>query len=169
MPRKDITGEVFGRLKAICSTEERVYGNIVWECRCSCGNCVRTTASRLITGHTTSCGCKRKESVSQFNKDTKSKIIGGYTTASHPLYLTYRGMLNRCYWERHTYYKHYGGRGIEVCDSWRNSFENFVKDVGNKPEGHTLDRINPDGDYEPSNIRWATPLEQRHNRSTACE
>jgi hypothetical protein len=72
-------------------------------------------------------------------------------------------MLQRCEYLRHKSFARYGGRGITVCESWH-AFENFLADMGQRPAGTTLDRINPDGNYEPGNCRWATPLEQRHNR-----
>ena len=79
-------------------------------------------------------------------------------------YVSWRGMLARCYYADHVSYEYYGGRGVTVCGRWRSSFESFLADMGERPEGKTLDRIDPDGNYEPSNCRWATPFEQRHNQ-----
>lgn len=80
-------------------------------------------------------------------------------------YTIWRSMIYRCYDPKCNSYKHYGGRGITVCDKWRNSREQFVEDMGEKPEGnYSIDRINNDGNYEPGNCRWATPLEQGRNR-----
>lgn len=81
----------------------------------------------------------------------------------HPLYKTWEMMKIRCLNPKAKGYKHYGGRGIEVCAEWQISFEQFIKDMGNKPDNTTLDRINVNGNYEPINCRWATPKEQREN------
>lgn len=94
--------------------------------------------------------------------------------SSHPLNDTYTGMLCRCYWPGQTRYDSYGGRGITVCERWRNDFWAFVADVGERPAGRSLDRIDNDGNYEPGNVRWATAVEQRGNRrpverSTVCK
>lgn len=84
---------------------------------------------------------------------------------SHPLFFTWRGMIARCYNPKHKAYKWYGARGIGVCDRWRTSCADFVKDMGPKPtRRHSIDRINNDGDYEPSNCVWATPKQQASNR-----
>jgi len=83
---------------------------------------------------------------------------------SHELYWTWRSMIRRCTWTHHRRYEDYGGRGIKVCQRWLDSFWDFVADMGKRPEGHTLDRIDVNGDYEPSNTRWATPKEQCANR-----
>lgn len=92
-------------------------------------------------------------------------LVAGQT--KHFLYSTYTGMKNRCYTKSHKMYAYYGGRGIKVCERWlgQNGFNNFVKDMGDKPtRQHTLDRINSDGDYEPENCKWSTRWEQSNNR-----
>lgn len=95
----------------------------------------------------------------------RSMLVDGLDTRHHPLYSTWRGMKRRCYLPSNDNFRLYGGRGITVCDSWRNSFAAFVADMGPKPSPqHTVDRINPDGNYEPSNCRWATPREQGKNQ-----
>lgn len=77
---------------------------------------------------------------------------------------SYRNMLSRCYNPKSTGYRHYGGRGVKVCERWRESFLNFLEDMGERPEGLTLDRINPKGNYEPSNCRWADAFTQSRNK-----
>ena len=85
--------------------------------------------------------------------------------SKHPLYHTWRNMIRRCEHEHHPDYKNYGGRGISVCDDWRWNFEQFVEDMGPKPDCHySIDRIDNDGNYEPNNIRWATCKEQNNNK-----
>lgn len=90
----------------------------------------------------------------------------GPNHTKNPLYGTYKQMLQRCYNPKHKYYSYYGGRGIKVCDRWRgpSGFASFLEDMGEKRQGLTLDRTNNDGDYEPSNCRWATRSNQQINR-----
>lgn len=93
-------------------------------------------------------------------------LVEGVPTRKHPLKSVYAGMKQRCYNPKHVHYTYYGGRGISVCDRWLNSFGAFVEDMGPRPEGYTLDRIEGDKDYSPENCRWASKREQRENTCT---
>lgn len=149
----DITGQRFGRLTVInrASKRPRAY----WNCLCDCGNSVVAAKHTLKIGHALSCGCLQRERASESNKKH-----GYYKTK---MYKAWIGMLQRCSNTNTKRYKHYGGRGISVCSRWLN-FKNFLADMGERPPGLSIDRIDVNGNYEPGNCRWATALEQRANR-----
>ena len=119
-------------------------------CRCRCGNKKTVQLWHLRSGHTTSCGCEK----------TRKSITHGKSNT--PEIRTWQGMKQRCLNINNNRYKDYGGRGIKVCKRWL-KFENFYKDMGERPKGTTLDRIDNNGNYEPSNCRWATPEQQYSN------
>lgn len=132
-------------------------GLVHWSCLCDCGNEMTTTGSSLRLQHTISCGCARAHA-------NKKRLTTHGLSKTHPLYATWSSMRDRCKNPANHAYKNYGGRGISVCARW-DSFELFVEDLGDKPgPSYSIDRINNDGNYEPGNIRWATPLEQVRNR-----
>lgn len=158
MARKDITGQRFGRLVAIRPNGEQGK-NTKWLCRCDCGNETTTNVSSLIRGKTKSCGCLRKESTSK--RFTKH---GG---KHERLYMIYSSMKARCNNSKYSHYEFYGGKGVKVCDEWLHNYQDFkdwALQNGYSPE-LTIDRINVDGDYEPSNCRWITKHEQANNKT----
>ena len=162
----DITGQRFGRLVAMRKTDERRDGCVVWECRCDCGKTSFVRSTCLLRGTSTSCGCKARESASAIAKTGKNRRTHGQNrTKTHVLW---QHMKQRCFNPNISSFKDYGGRGISVCNEWRNSFQAFFDYVSKLPHfdepGYSLDRINNDGNYEPGNVRWATRTEQNNNR-----
>jgi len=151
---KDLTGQKFGRLTAIRPTEERSGTNVVWECLCLCGNTCFVPTSHLQSKHSRSCGCLRQEG--HYFQRTHRKT--GTST-----YKSWKAMFQRYKNSNKKGFKNYGGRGITVCERWH-KFENFLANMGERPEGLTLERINNDGNYEPGNCKWATYKEQNNNR-----
>jgi hypothetical protein len=153
----------FGRLTVVMllAIEVNYLGkrSRVWLCRCVCGNLTSVQSRYLNSGNTKSCGC--------LDLDRKKKIVHGESNSRMTLeYRAWISMKGRCYNKNHHKYPDYGGRGIRVCARWRTSYENFLEDMGRKPSrNHSLDRFpNNDGNYEPSNCRWATPKQQRANQ-----
>lgn len=155
----DLADRAFGRLTAVRATERRdASGRAYWLCRCECGKEREALGRDLRCGRTTSCGCKKSE-----RARTAAQTHG---RAGTPEYRSWQSMLTRCTNPSYHRFDRYGGRGITVCAAWANSFERFMADMGQRPAGTTLDRFpNNDGNYEPGNCRWATPAQQRQNRS----
>jgi hypothetical protein len=149
-------GDRYGRLTIIKGVETK-NGNRYFECLCDCGNVAIERLHHLTKGITKSCGCYRKI----INKNRK---IHGHSNST-PTYNSWAMMKQRCYNSNRKDYYNYGGAGITVCERWRNSFENFLSDMGERPIGTTLDRYpNQSGIYEPDNCRWATIKEQNNNK-----
>lgn len=128
-----------------------------WAVRCDCGTEKTCVAGELNRGDANSCGCQAPER----NRLAKTKH-GMHNTSE---YRIWSGIISRCETASNNQYHYYGGRGITICSEWRDSFAAFYADVGPRPgPGYSIDRINNDGNYEPGNVRWATPKEQAANR-----
>lgn len=147
---KDISGQTFGRLTVLRAVGRDQKRNIIWLCQCRCGNVAKNQGYRLKSGNTTSCGCAQREHCTT-HKQSGSRTYGSWVA-----------MRRRCSNPDDVSFHNYAGRGITICARW-NRFENFLEDLGERPPGKTLERINNDGNYEPGNCRWATQAEQCRN------
>lgn len=131
-----------------------------WHCRCDCGTSSVVNGASLRIGNSGSCGCRVPEISREMGRLTATHGMTGT-----PEYAAWRSMKGRCHNPTDQGYGNYGARGIIVCDRWRDSFENFLADMGLRPsDNHSIDRINVNGNYEPKNCRWATTGEQSRNR-----
>ena len=157
----DLIQQKFGRLTVMSrGLNDKRSRAAQWWCLCDCGVGVLVRSDCLTTGNTQSCGCLFIDAHTKHGHCSGNKYDRTYTS--------WRSMLARCINPNSDSWKYYGARGITICRRWQDSFENFLKDMGERPVGMTLDRKNSDGNYTAKNCQWATPYQQIHNRRTKC-
>lgn len=148
----------YGVWEILSHEKKQIDGRVYFECKCACGTIKDVIVKNLKSGASKSCGCvgKRKlisRSVRHNRRHTR-------------VWRIWQAMKNRCGNKNIKQYRNYGGRGIKVCERWRNSFVAFYEDMGDPPEGMSIDRIDNNGDYEPHNVKWSTSQEQMRNKSS---
>ncbi len=154
----NLSGKKYGKLTVISPNGRNTNGDVMWKCKCDCGNISIVRGRNLRSGFTTSCGCNQKEAVRRANV-----IHGHCNTRIHRIW---SAMKQRCYNPNNTAFQNYGGRGIKVCDDWLHDFLEFESwaEKHGYDDTLTIDRMNNDGNYEPSNCRWITRAEQNKNK-----
>lgn len=154
----DLTGSVFGRLTVIeCVGKDR-HRESLWRCKCACGREAIITRSNLRNGNTLSCGC--------YGRERKSEANRTHGETGTRLYRIWKAMHTRCYNPRFIMYRHYGGRGIDICDDWKNSYRSFRAWAISHgySDNLSIDRIDNDKGYSPENCRWVTMADQNKNK-----
>lgn len=160
--KRDLNGKRFGRLTVVAEAQERASdGKVRWECVCDCSEAVTVIGRNLTSGNTTSCGCYRSQYVATKNRRHGKAARGAIV----PEYGVWCGIIKRCTDQDAEGYVNYGGRGIQMCPAWRDSFETFFADMGPRPSAaHSIERINNERGYEPGNCKWGTRDEQNNNK-----
>lgn len=160
-----LPGMQFSRLTVIRENGRGKDRRRLLLCQCRCGNTTTVSSTNLKHGGSRSCGCLRADLTRERMKKRRGVRIKTHRVKDYPEYSAWVSMTTRCTNRKRRTWPNYGGRGIRVCDRWRTSFRDFYKDVGPRPSStHQIDRIDNDGDYEPGNVRWATPSQQARNR-----
>jgi hypothetical protein len=150
----DLTGQRFGQLVVVRRGEDYTPGVPRWTCRCDCGAEALVHAQHLRSGNTKSCGCGMGA----------AHYRHGGTIGKKTTYKSWESARRRCSNPKDNMYRYYGGRGITICPEWAADYAAFLRDMGERPEGHSLDRIDFNGNYEPGNCRWLPKSEQPKNR-----
>lgn len=157
---KDLSGQKFGRWTVIAFHAPAANKQAMFWCQCECGMEKAVNSSSLRQGDSLSCGCYKKDKAPTVRL-THGATRGGRNTTEYSIW---RDMLSRCFNKNRRAFKHYGGRGITVCERWM-KFENFFSDMGVRPSiEYSLERVDNDGIYEPGNVKWGTRFEQVNNR-----
>ena len=153
----DYVGVVFNRWTVVAEAERDKFGNRRFHCKCMCGASREVPIANLTSSKSKSCGC--------LNRELAGKLFKTHGKSKTREYRIWAGMISRCHDVNSSSYSRYGGRGIFVCSRWRNSFENFLSDMGERPSpSHSIDRINNEKGYSPENCRWADPFQQARNK-----
>lgn len=155
-PKNDMLGKKFGRLVVVEKAGHDKWGNDLWKSECLCGKNLTTRGAHLRKGKTKSCGC--------LNAELSGNRARTHGMTKKSIWKIWRGMLNRCNNKNYHEYRYYGGRGITVCKRWLD-FESFFKDMGDRPQGLTLERKDNNKGYYLGNCKWATRIEQNRNHS----